>query len=509
MVNRVNTRNTISEDNLPSGGIFGSFSDNAGGLMGSLGQWFSMLAQGAMKLFSDLFGGRLGSVFGSGGNNDTEARRRSLNDFERYAPLDARPGTYDFAFSRVLEAEGGFADHPNDPGGKTIYGITERSHPRDYRAVMALYNSGRETEAIQYAYEFYERNYYTPTLTAFEEAGIEANWQNTLIAFDFAVNSGVGRVSTLLEETGGDPNEMLAWRREFYGNLIEGNSRLAVFRNGWNNRLIRLEEDINVEYSNEELGLEPGSTFNAGDVLVRDADGELIHPDRLNVLLENPEYAVRYLEKYLPTLDETIAGKESEATQEVALVQKALTTLSEGDQSLNPGVIDGVIGTRADTNTRKAIAAYIESQREKSNAFIQGNIIDDPNPETSETSVDRARVAFYAASSRTGTYQERFTLERLGLLAQDEQTPDSAIVVDGIITPEEETELNTLSASFTRSRSNTASLTDESVETEAPTDIIAGAAAEITGSTPPVIEERALEPADDGPMDIRPRGMRE
>lgn len=33
---------------------------------------------------------------------------------------------FDGAFMRLLENEGGYSDHPLDPGGKTMYGITEK-----------------------------------------------------------------------------------------------------------------------------------------------------------------------------------------------------------------------------------------------------------------------------------------------------------------------------------------------------------------------------------------------
>ena len=32
---------------------------------------------------------------------------------------------FDQAFNTLLKHEGGFSDHPADPGGKTRYGITE------------------------------------------------------------------------------------------------------------------------------------------------------------------------------------------------------------------------------------------------------------------------------------------------------------------------------------------------------------------------------------------------
>ena len=38
-------------------------------------------------------------------------------------------GKFDNAFDLLMEIEGGFVDHKNDPGKATKYGISSRSHP--------------------------------------------------------------------------------------------------------------------------------------------------------------------------------------------------------------------------------------------------------------------------------------------------------------------------------------------------------------------------------------------
>ena len=37
--------------------------------------------------------------------------------------------TFDQAFQKLIGHEGGFVDHPSDPGGATKYGISKRSYP--------------------------------------------------------------------------------------------------------------------------------------------------------------------------------------------------------------------------------------------------------------------------------------------------------------------------------------------------------------------------------------------
>lgn len=41
---------------------------------------------------------------------------------------------FDKAFELVVGVEGGYVNDPRDPGGRTIYGITERDHPDLWRA---------------------------------------------------------------------------------------------------------------------------------------------------------------------------------------------------------------------------------------------------------------------------------------------------------------------------------------------------------------------------------------
>lgn len=74
----------------------------------------------------------------------------------------------------LLEEEGGLADDPNDPGGLTKYGISQRSYPHvDIRALTP------EDAAAIYARDFWPA------------CGAEAlPWPLCLFVFDHAVNAG-------------------------------------------------------------------------------------------------------------------------------------------------------------------------------------------------------------------------------------------------------------------------------------------------------------------------------
>ncbi len=86
---------------------------------------------------------------------------------------------FDTAISKVLQHEGGFADHPEDPGGRTRYGITEAVARRvGYRGDM------RELP-LDLAKRIYRSEYWDAVRA--DELPPQARYA----VFDAAVNSGV------------------------------------------------------------------------------------------------------------------------------------------------------------------------------------------------------------------------------------------------------------------------------------------------------------------------------
>lgn len=82
--------------------------------------------------------------------------------------------TFDEAFGLLIGHEGGYVDHPNDPGGATKYGISKRSYP----------NEDIKNLTLARAKEIYRRDYWTP-------AGCERVPEAVRFdLFDAAVNSG-------------------------------------------------------------------------------------------------------------------------------------------------------------------------------------------------------------------------------------------------------------------------------------------------------------------------------
>ena len=98
---------------------------------------------------------------------------------------------FDKAMQHVLKEEGGFVNHPADPGGMTNLGVTARvweewvGHPVDEKQMKALVAAD--------VVPLYQRKYWNATRCNDLPAGID------LCVFDTAVNSGPGRAVKLLQ----------------------------------------------------------------------------------------------------------------------------------------------------------------------------------------------------------------------------------------------------------------------------------------------------------------------
>ncbi|WEN13710.1 glycosyl hydrolase 108 family protein [Rhodanobacter sp. AS-Z3] len=86
----------------------------------------------------------------------------------------------------TLGYEGGFSDHPLDPGGATMCGVTQRVYDEDRDARRLARQSVRlSTEAERAA--IYRQRYWATCAGDALPVGVD------YAVFDFAVNSGVGR----------------------------------------------------------------------------------------------------------------------------------------------------------------------------------------------------------------------------------------------------------------------------------------------------------------------------
>jgi lysozyme family protein len=173
----------------------------------------------------------------------------------------------------VLRWEGGFVDHPADPGGRTNKGVTQRTYdawrrrqglaPRDVVRI--------EDDEVQ---RIYESGYWLPP-----RCDLLAR-QLDLAQFDTAVNMGPGRAVRLLQaavgapidgdfgpETerrvaAGDVGETLlrycAAREDYYRGLVQRRPELGVFLKGWLNRLDALRREVGLPGFESARDVDPG-----------------------------------------------------------------------------------------------------------------------------------------------------------------------------------------------------------------------------------------------------------
>lgn len=145
---------------------------------------------------------------------------------------------FNLAIKQTLLFEGGFVDDPNDPGGATNFGITQKDLPgTDIRSLT-------EQQAVDY----YREHYWKPLYSQIESQAVA----NKL--FDMGVNLGVGTAVKLLQEALGvpvdgsfGPNTLFATNEqgeaglgaykarlvEHYQSLVVRNPSLSKFLNGW------------------------------------------------------------------------------------------------------------------------------------------------------------------------------------------------------------------------------------------------------------------------------------
>lgn len=100
--------------------------------------------------------------------------------------------TFDAAFRRLLEHEGGYSDHPSDPGGKSRYGVTEAVARRHG------YTGPMHELPLDVARRIYRIDYWDAIRAEALPAEVRFD------VFDAAVNSGVRQAVIWLQRAIGD-----------------------------------------------------------------------------------------------------------------------------------------------------------------------------------------------------------------------------------------------------------------------------------------------------------------
>jgi lysozyme family protein len=161
----------------------------------------------------------------------------------------------------VLQWEGGYVNHPADPGGATMKGITQRVYHK-YRAEGRLGTRAVKLISDDEVRDIYQEQYWN--------AGNCHRLRNRLdlTQFDTAVNMGVNRATRMLQEASGctadgrfGPATLAAAdscelrltleryceiREGWYRNRTVERPDQKVFLKGWLNRMKALREQLGV-----------------------------------------------------------------------------------------------------------------------------------------------------------------------------------------------------------------------------------------------------------------------
>lgn len=150
---------------------------------------------------------------------------------------------FDKCLSMLLKHEGGFVNHPSDPGGMTNLGVTQKTY-NDFHGIR-LDEQGMRQLTKADVEPIYKKNYWLRCHCHELPSGVD--WA----VFDWAVNSGTGRAAKALQKAVGAVedgsigpqtleavkgveavniiNRMAIYREEFYRSL----STFDTFGKGW------------------------------------------------------------------------------------------------------------------------------------------------------------------------------------------------------------------------------------------------------------------------------------
>ncbi|MDM0047944.1 glycoside hydrolase family 108 protein [Variovorax sp. J22R115] len=160
----------------------------------------------------------------------------------------------------ILRWEGGYVNHPADPGGATNRGVTQKVYDAWRQKQGQSAQDVRQLSDAEMR-SIYETNYWRPARCDTLERKLD------VAHFDTAVNMGVGRAVRFLQAALGcqvdgafgdgtlravqQCNDLAKTlvnycneREAFYDRLVVTNPKLAVFRKGWNNRLNALRKEV-------------------------------------------------------------------------------------------------------------------------------------------------------------------------------------------------------------------------------------------------------------------------
>ncbi len=252
--------------------------------------------------------------------------------------------SYDQALARLLQHEGGYTNHPSDPGGPTNFGITIY----DYRHYLKPDATAADIKAmtLSEAKSIYRPKYWDAMRCDALEPGVD------YAVFDYGVNSGVGRAGRVLRRvldlpdtaSAITPDVVTVANRMYAADLVRAicDERLhflqslktwPVFGHGWGPRVAAVKA----------YGISIASDLPIVDTIpLVPAPGRGIDPDKFA--------KVRALQQHLTdigfdpgAIDGDLGPKTVKAFQE----------------SRGMSMIDGIVGSKTKPLLDKAIAEIV------------------------------------------------------------------------------------------------------------------------------------------------------
>lgn len=160
---------------------------------------------------------------------------------------------FSVALQHTLKEEGGFSDHPQDPGGATMKGITLNVY-REYKRNPHLTPVDLKAIPEDEVEAIYRKKYWNACQCDVLPSGVD------VCVFDTAVNSGPGRAAKILQECVGatpdgsigagtlaalgkaDPKLVILDYINKRQSYLESLKTFPVFGKGWTARVSRLKD---------------------------------------------------------------------------------------------------------------------------------------------------------------------------------------------------------------------------------------------------------------------------
>ncbi len=147
--------------------------------------------------------------------------------------------TFDKIMEYVFDDEGGYVNHPKDPGGATNMGVTQRTYD-GYCRQKGIQSKSVKDLTREEAKKLYYELFWGPS--GAKELAQNGNEKLAYVVFDTAIHSGIPRAKKLLAQSNGDAEKMLDNRLAF----MKGLKNWDTFGNGWTNRIDKI--DTRIEY---------------------------------------------------------------------------------------------------------------------------------------------------------------------------------------------------------------------------------------------------------------------